>query len=434
MNNKTTSIRTSFNFFKNMQSQNKHFSRQEISNATGWGKSTVSTYLSKKWPDIIFKCNDGLYAANISSYTEDAYVHMMSQNYKKSIQPFKPVLPAKVESLVYKARSFAILAIDIYNRPLTPFRSYGYIVMMNIAWTALFHAIFENTGVDYFYKDKTGKYKLIDGDKKAWELETCLNHVNTLLSPAEVANLKLFIGLRNKIVHRYVPEIDLYIIGECQALLFNFEDLITKKFSIFYALNNSLSIPLQITKALNDAQINALKNFQSTNYKELKNYIDTYRDSLSDTIGQDNKYRFRVFLVPKIGNHPSSSDLDLEFINENSLNKSELAKVSKNVALIRDKIVPVSNPGKYKPKAICEILSTKLKKPISIYIHTNAWKYYNVRKSGLQPTGCNTLFCQYDEAHGDYIYTQEWIDFLANKFSNNDEFDRVKRYNCKRKD
>lgn len=237
MNNKTTNIRSSFHFFEDMQAQNKHFTLKDISTATNWGKSTVRTYLSKKWSGIVSKCDDSLYSADISAYTEDAYVQMMSQNYKKSVQPFKPNLPEKVESLVLKAHNFAILAIDIYNRPLTPFRSYGYIVMMNIAWTALFHAIFENDSIDYFYKLEDGNYEIIDGDKKAWDLKSCLKQANTIISPAEIANLKLFIKLRNKIEHRYVPGIDLYIIGECQALLLNFEKLITKKFSNFYSLN-----------------------------------------------------------------------------------------------------------------------------------------------------------------------------------------------------
>ena len=74
---------------------------------------------------------------------------MMSQNYKQSVEPFKPELPEQVDELVVKARDSAVLAVDIYNRPIVAFRSQGYIVMMIIAWTALFHAIYESEKTDY---------------------------------------------------------------------------------------------------------------------------------------------------------------------------------------------------------------------------------------------------------------------------------------------
>ena len=166
---------------------------------------------------------------------------MMSQNYKQSIDPFKPELSEQVEELVVKARDSAILAIDIYNRPIIAFRSQGYIVMMVIAWTALFHAVYELEGIDYFYKEKNGNDKIVDGDKKAWELDRCIDKCENLISNAVKKNLRLFISLRNKIEHRYVPAFDFDVFGECQAMLLNFENLITEKFGSYYALNNSLS-------------------------------------------------------------------------------------------------------------------------------------------------------------------------------------------------
>lgn len=41
---------------------------------------------------------------------------------------------------------------------------------MIIAWTSITRAYFEREKVNYFYKGKNGRYKKIDGDKKAWEL------------------------------------------------------------------------------------------------------------------------------------------------------------------------------------------------------------------------------------------------------------------------
>ena len=53
-----------------------------------------------------------------------------------------PRLPVEVVSNVKKAREAAVLAVEIYNRPATAFRSAAYIVLMVVACTALFHAFF----------------------------------------------------------------------------------------------------------------------------------------------------------------------------------------------------------------------------------------------------------------------------------------------------
>lgn len=114
--NKADKFRSSYQFFKKMQSEERHFSSEDIAEATGWSTSTIRTYRTKKWSDILTGTKQ--FTADMSAYTEDAYVRMMSQNYKESLEPFKPDLPEAVDELVIKARDSAILSIDIYNRPM----------------------------------------------------------------------------------------------------------------------------------------------------------------------------------------------------------------------------------------------------------------------------------------------------------------------------
>jgi hypothetical protein len=426
--NKDDKFRASYQFFLKMQNEGKTFSSDDIAAVTSWSKSTVKTYRTKKWSDILISHLNKKFTADVSAYSEDAYVRMMSQNYKQSIEPFKPDLPEQVEELIVKAKDSAILSIDIYNRPIVSFRSQGYIVMMIIAWTALFHAIFEMEKVDYFYKEKDGSNKIVDNDKKAWELTTCLDKCGNILSNAAKENLRLFISLRNKIEHRYVPAFDFDIFGECQSLLLNFEDLITRKFGTYYALNNTLAFPLQVTSIRHDKQAEVMKKVQSQHYNELKQYIDAYRGALSDNIYSDSQFSFRVYLIPQIGNHRSSSDCAVEFVRYDSNNPEEFESLKKDIALIKEKRVPVANQGKFKPKMVCDILSERLGQKISVSLHTAAWKYYDVRKQGYQAEGCNIEYCQFDEAHRDYIYTQKWIDFLSQKFCDTDELEKVRNH------
>ncbi|HXR38516.1 MAG TPA: DUF3644 domain-containing protein, partial [Terracidiphilus sp.] len=87
-----------------------------------------------------------------------------------------PRLKNEVAVHLEKARDSAFLAVETYNRPRTSFRSGGYIVLMCIAWTALFHAIFFKRGVKPFYRKRRNRrhFEVVDGDKKAWELSQCL--------------------------------------------------------------------------------------------------------------------------------------------------------------------------------------------------------------------------------------------------------------------
>lgn len=128
----------------------------------------------------------------------------------------------KTKSIVEGSVDAGLLAVEIYNKPRTAFRSEGYIALMIIRWTRLFHAYFRKTiGERYYYKKKNGRYEIVDGERKTWDLKTCIRKYNKLKEPIE-SNLHFFIGLRNKIEHRSVvgPEIDNLIFGECQSLLY----------------------------------------------------------------------------------------------------------------------------------------------------------------------------------------------------------------------
>lgn len=108
----------------------------------------------------------------------------------------------KSKTLLESSIDAALLAVELYNKPRAPFRVECFITNMIMAWTRLFLAHFNMTiGDKFYYKEKNGRYKVIDGDKKAWELKTCITKYGSL-TDAEKTNLEFFIKLRNKIEHR----------------------------------------------------------------------------------------------------------------------------------------------------------------------------------------------------------------------------------------
>ena len=332
-----------------------------------------------------------------------------------------------------KAIESAYLAVDIYNRPQTKFRTEGYIVMMIIAWTSLLHSIFEENNIDYYYRNADGSYIIIEGDKKTWELSECINNTDKIAQPVK-DNLKFMIGLRNKIEHRFVPLLDLAVCGECQAMLLNFEELLTKIYGISYSLESNIAIPLQLVNFSDDIKRHTMQKFHNENFNEIKKYICDFRSALSDDIYNDMRYSFKVFLVPKLKNNKRADDISMEFLNITDIESKDYDEMLNAITLIKEKKIeiPIINKDMYKPSQVCLIVSRKIGKEIKLHHHTNAWKYFRVRKQGYQSEGCNTKFCRFDELHQDYSYTHEWVEFLIKELSNETVYETIINYkeNC----
>lgn len=424
MKEKDDKIGKSYIFFLEKEESNTGFKIEDLVQATGWSVVTAKTYLSKKWDAVLEKKGREYFVKNLSKYSKDEYTKLMSQKNKHSQDPFKPELDEDIERLVVKARESALLALDIYNRPATMFKSEGFIVMMIIAWTSLLHAIFHKKGITYNYKDNEGKNKYIDGDIKAWELSTCIKEYYKEDINSVKSNIEFMIGLRNKIEHRFAPKIDNHIGGECQSLLLNFDELLINEFGNYYALKDLMVFPLQTSNLRNSERTEVIKKFQGKHYDEIKEYIEAYRENISNDIYNDPKFSFRVYLVPKTGNHKNSSDMSMEFVKYNPENPDEIAAQKQLVTLIKEKIVKTGNPDGLKPKQVVELVEKQIDKNFKIHQHTQAWKYYKIRPSKFVKNHLNE-FCYSDTAHEDYVYTPAWVDFLIRKMSNDTEYKSV---------
>ncbi len=408
-----------YKLLNNKFENNEVVTRNEIIEQTGWKITTFNTYYNKKIKGtFLFKSKNAYIVKNINKYDESSFLRFMSQNQSKNEKPFKKDMKPLTEQYLEKAIESAYLAVDVYNRPQTKFRTDGYIVMMIIAWTSLLHSVFEENDIDYYYKESDGSYKIVDGDKKTWELSECIKNTDIIDKPIK-DNLKFMIGLRNKIEHRFIPALDLEVCGECQAMLLNFEELLTKIYGNGYSLEANIAIPLQLVNFNGESKRMAMQKFYNDNFEDIRQYICDFRNALSDDIYNDMRYSFKVFLVPKLKNNKSKSDISMEFLNVEDIDLNDYNEMLKSITLIKEKTVeiPVINKDKYKPSQVCDIVSKSIKKDFKINHHTNAWKFYHIRKKGCQSEGCNTKYCQFDALHRDYSYTSEWIEFLIEQLS-----------------
>ena len=339
------------------------------------------------------------------------------------------ILRGKVKKLVLKSREAALLAVTIYNNPQTVFKTYAYIVNMCIAWTSLFHAMFEKRNIKYFYKKNTNRleYEKIDGEYKAWELSKCCKEFyKEIMTPAR-ANLETIIKLRNKIEHRFLPELDSHVFGECQSCLFNYEKMLISEFGNEHAINSSLAFGLQFSEVYEEKQIKAMKSMKMKELKNIRQYMDEFRQIYDDDILESMEYSFRVFLIPQTGNNINSSDRSIEFIKKSDLSEEDYEKIKNDITLIKNKNIPVSNYDKLKAGEVVEKIKESLDIEFSLYKHTLCWKYYNVRpsKDNKNPEITDTRYCVYDNAHKDYLYTKAWIEKLRVELSKEEVRDIV---------
>lgn len=300
---------------------------------------------------------------------------------------------------------------------------------MNIAWTSLFHAVFLKRGQKpYYRKEGSNRYEKIDGEYKAWELRECLRQYYKDQSPPPRKNLDFFIGLRNKIEHRSMPDLDPEIFGECQAMLLNFETLLCQEFGDKHALKTGLTFSLQLAKTPHTNQLKALRSSTARLAHNIKGYIEKYRSSLSTDIQNSLEYSFRVFLVPKIHGNPKSAELAVEFVHYDPSKPDEMEKYERLVALIKPKEISIANLGGLKPSQVAKKVAEAIGRPFKVNPHhVICYKQFNIRPSsrGDNPELCDNRYCYYDALHKDYVYREAWAKFLIEKLSDETEYNKT---------
>jgi len=332
-------------------------------------------------------------------------------------------LPKTVRDNLEKCRAAAVASVDAYNRPGPRFRTANYIVLVTIAWTALFHAIFYKRGRRPWYrrpvKGSGIRYARVDGEPKHWDLTECMAQYFGGNNPPERRNLEFLVGLRNKIEHRHLPELDASLYGECQSALLNLEELLVAEFGKKYALVEQLAVSLQFSQMIPAEKKQATKALTQGSARSVAEYVERFRGGLPVDTLNSMKYAFSVFLVPRVANRQSAADAAVQFVRVDDASPEELQRLTRLNVLIRDKHIPIANLDMFKASQVVPAVLARLTVPFGMGMHTKAWKHYSVRPPSGDPHPDRTMsqYCVYDPVHRDYVYTQAWIDFLAKELA-----------------
>jgi len=290
---------------------------------------------------------------------------------------------------------------------------------MVMAWTRLFHAHFNATiGDKFYYKNKSGRYETVDGEKKSWELSKCIKEYGALDKAVE-SNLIFFIKLRNKIEHRHIEkrEIDTLIFGECQSFLYNYETYLIKFFGQTYSINESLVYSLQFSHIRTTQQDKANKSALSKDLADIVSFVDKYRTSLDDEIYNAQEYSIKLIQIPKISN-TNRADAAVEFVRLDSLSAEDKAVYDQLTVLIKDKTVKVeaANVRRLKASDVLRVVNQNQNRiKLTQNLHVVLYKLFEVRppNGSDDPFDTETEYCLYDETHTDYVYQDAWGEFLT---------------------
>lgn len=285
------------------------------------------------------------------------------------------ILRGKVKNLVDESRINALLAVELYNKPNLNGRIDGYIIHMIIAWTKIMHAYYHKTIGDKYYHKRNNKYIKVDGEKKTWELFECIKKHNALDESIK-QNLDFFIKLRNKIEHSYIncSELEIKIFGECQSLLYNYENFLIDNFGDEYTLNTSLHFSLQFSQMRNKNSYNSSRTLLSKEMVKINDFIDTYRSCVPDYIFNKQEYSIKLVQIPLVSN-TNKNDLAVQFVNWDKLEDTEKKEVSKITTLVKNKnnFIEVSNLEKMLPGKVKDIINKKYPK---FSFNTNTYLTY----------------------------------------------------------
>ena len=333
--------------------------------------------------------------------------------------------------LLAKSREAALAAVRVYNDPLAGFRTETFIVLMVVAWNSLLQALLERSGVNYYERDEQRSQILIGGRAKVldtWQL------IERALEGDEYrpvrANLDFFLGLRNQIAHRYLPALDPAVIGEAQAMLLNFENLLVARFGDEAALGDRLAVPLQLSGFRNDGALSSLRKAQAQLPTDVVEFLARHRADLDDDILKSSDYCLQIFFVAVTANRERSADSVVNFVRPDQVTPEIAEQLAEIGVVTKRRTTPVASGDLLRPTEVVNLVSERLPHRFTMDTHTRCWQHYGVRPAGGagEPEATDGDFCRWDRLSRGYGYTKAWVNKLVRELSDEDTYEAVVGY------
>lgn len=327
------------------------------------------------------------------------------------------------------ARHEAALAIELYNSARQPRSLEAFFIHMHLAWQFLLHAEFEHTGVDYKYRDSSGRIQRVDGEPRTWELQRCIEQRFDPEDPVR-QNLENTVKIRNRVEHRWQRELAIATGGFAQSLVLNFESEICSQFGEQHSMGESLRFPLFV-ETFTPEGVERIKKALGSLPVGLQQMLASFHTDVDEDIAHDRRYEFRVHLVPQMGPR-TDSHMSLNFVREDELSDEQRRALSllgkTGTVIVRERERPVVNSNLMRPNEVARRVNAELPFKFGLYSSfPRMWKYLDVRPiaGSSTPERTDERYCIYDRAHGDYLYTEAYVKKLITILSDVDSWREI---------
>lgn len=316
--------------------------------------------------------------------------------------------------ILMESRRQACVAVDFYNRPGDRRSYHDFVMHMHTAWLYLLHAELERGKVDYVFRNARGHaVKTRDEDKKLWDLERCVKERYGESDPVR-ANLEFFIGLRNKVEHRYQDALLVATAGMAHAYVINYETELVTQFGDEQSLAEELRFPIFVQSLTPDG-LEEQRRLRRRLPVATRTYITKFQQNLDIAIKGSERFDYRVMLTPLRG-PKTEADLAVTIVKAEDLTEEKRAEMEKagkvGTMVLTEKQRDVMHKDAMAPTAAAAAVEELLPFEFKVHHFVALYKHYgSIRPPNGSdiPEATDPRYCVYDKPFKQYAYTTAYV-------------------------
>ena len=245
------------------------------------------------------------------------------------------------------------------------------------------------------------------------------------------ANLDFFIGLRNKVEHRFARDhaaLAAAVSGQAQARLLNYEKELTDQFGIASSLATRLRFPVFIGSFTGEGE-KALLQLRKRLPASLRKFLAEYHAKLGSAVKMTPAINsgYEPPGVRPQGPGPSRDPVHppRRFDREERDTVEQLGR--KGHVIIRERLRNVAGADELSPRQVVAAVQARVPYRFTTDDFQRAWKTLQVRPAtgAADPERTDERYCTYYTRHRDYGYRPAYVEKLAPQCARTTGFTRL---------